>query len=241
MNYMGGKFMIAKDLLQVMRLHSRARVYVEPFCGGMNVVDRTEGMFQRRIASDSNKYLIAMYKELINGWEPEFVSLDQYKEIRNNKDKYPDHLVGWCGFVLSFRGKWFGGYMPDIPIKMKTRDESRNFQQERIRSIKKQIPKLKDVEIQCCDYEAYTDVEGCLIYCDPPYKGTTEYKDKFNHERFYDWCRKVSLKNDVFISEYDMPSDFQSIWSKPKKSTLSLTKVGASAIQTVEHLFRIAP
>ena len=57
------------------------------------------------------------------------------------------------------------------------------------------------------DYQAVPIPEGSVIYCDIPYKGTSEYnlKDKFDHERFYDWCAKQTQP--VFISSYDMPED----------------------------------
>ena len=57
------------------------------------------------------------------------------------------------------------------------------------------------------DYQAVPIPEGSVIYCDIPYKGTSEYnlKEKFDHERFYDWCAKQTQP--VFISSYDMPED----------------------------------
>lgn len=56
------------------------------------------------------------------------------------------------------------------------------------------------------DYRS-VQIEGdCVVYCDPPYKGTKGYLSEFNHEEFYDWCR--SLTHPVYISEYTMPDDF---------------------------------
>lgn len=57
------------------------------------------------------------------------------------------------------------------------------------------------------DYQAVPIPENSVIYCDIPYKGTSEYnlKEKFDHERFYDWCAKQTQP--VFISSYDMPED----------------------------------
>lgn len=56
-----------------------------------------------------------------------------------------------------------------------------------------------------------------VIYCDPPYKNTNTYIDDFNHEKFYQWLRGCREKNQqVFISEYQMPSDFFEVYSKEK-------------------------
>jgi DNA adenine methylase len=54
-----------------------------------------------------------------------------------------------------------------------------------------------------------------LIYCDPPYNNTQQYKDKFKSEPFWQWCRdKVKEGHTVFISEYSAPQDFKCIWEK---------------------------
>lgn len=76
-----------------------------------------------------------------------------------------------------------------------------------------------------------------MIYCDIPYKDTDTYslKDKttqpFDHEKFYDWCRKQ--KEPVFISSYEMPEDFITIAEFKHRSTLCATK----KIEVVEKVF----
>jgi DNA adenine methylase len=59
------------------------------------------------------------------------------------------------------------------------------------------------------------------VYCDPPFQSNSCYYDdcgvmrpKFNHTKFWDWCRKMSKHNLVFVSEYSAPSDFIKVWSK---------------------------
>ena len=65
---------------------------------------------------------------------------------------------------------------------------------------------------------SYEDLEiprNSIIYCDPPYAGTTGYKDKFNHDEFWKWCRdKKAEGHTIFISEYNAPKDFKCIWSQ---------------------------
>ena len=74
-----------------------------------------------------------------------------------------------------------------------------------------------------------------LLYIDPPYKGTTKYKDKFDYEKFYEWCRDRHKEGHIiFVSEYEMPDDFKCIWSKEINS--SLTKDTGSK-KGVEKLF----
>lgn len=70
-----------------------------------------------------------------------------------------------------------------------------------------------------------------VVYCDPPYKGTAGYGEEFDHEAFYDWCRKQ--ENLTIISEYDMPEDFIEIANKTKSCSYSPKGVK----KTVEKLF----
>lgn len=81
----------------------------------------------------------------------------------------------------------------------------------------KQLPKIINVQFMCGDYlnNEYSNIKESVIYCDPPYNGTINYKiGLFNHEIFWDWCRKMSINNKIFISEYHAPYDFECIWSK---------------------------
>ena len=56
------------------------------------------------------------------------------------------------------------------------------------------------------DYRALNFERGGIIYCDPPYKTTSErYGRDFDFAGFYAWCEHQA--NPVFISEYTMPED----------------------------------
>lgn len=69
----------------------------------------------------------------------------------------------------------------------------------------------------------YRDVEilpDSVIFVDPPYRATREYKhnkEAFDHESLYDWCEKQTAL--VLISEFYMPEDrFICIAEKPRKA-----------------------
>lgn len=52
---------------------------------------------------------------------------------------------------------------------------------------------------------SYLDVlieKNSVIYCDPPYKGTADYGNEFDHDQFFEWS--ASHKTPVFISEYNI-------------------------------------
>ena len=52
-----------------------------------------------------------------------------------------------------------------------------------------------------------------LVYCGPPYQGTTEYGafDGFDHDLFWDTMREWSKNNTVVVSEYSAPEDFKCV------------------------------
>ena len=79
-----------------------------------------------------------------------------------------------------------------------------------------------------------------VIYCDPPYRGTTTYKTRpFPYEEYYDWVRELSKNNIVLCSEYWMPDDFECIWEKQTTTQIdSNREVGDSKNIRIEKLFK---
>ena len=64
MIYMGSKARFAKELLPIiLKDRKEGQWYVEPFCGGCNMIDKVTG---NRMACDNNPFLIAMWDGLIN-------------------------------------------------------------------------------------------------------------------------------------------------------------------------------
>ena len=131
MKYMGSKASISNELLPiVLKNRKENQFYIEPFVGGANMIDKVEG---KRIGSDFNKYLIALWKELQNGWIPTYIEKDKYNDIRANKDNYEDYIVGWTGICCSYCGKWFSGFAGET----KTRNGVRNYQTEALFNVLK--------------------------------------------------------------------------------------------------------
>lgn len=218
MQYMGSKKKIAKEILDIILKDRTDEVFVDVFCGGCNLLEKVPPHIPR-IGNDNNKYLINMWKHLQEGWQPPLnMTEEEYKDIRLHKEnKYAYSLVSFAGFLCSFGGKWFGGFS-----KNKKND---NYCKRGRNVLLKQIVNLKDVTFYNLDYYAIPLPEKAIIYCDPPYRNVTKYKDSFNHDRFYDWCREKHKQGyKIYISEYDMPEDFKCIWSKEITSTLNKNK-----------------
>ena len=235
LKYVGSKDRLSKDLKPIIEsfITPETKGYLEPFVGGANMIDKIE--CNNKIGSDIHTYLIALLNELSKGWiPPEDLDEVTYKDIQNNKSKYPDYLVGYAGFQLSYGGKWFGGYRRDKVGK-------RNYSKEAYNNTVKQIPKLKDIKFINRDFRELPldKIRGYVIYCDIPYRGTTKYHtNEFPYEEFYEWVKAASVYNKVLISEYSMPEEFECIWSKEVKTLLDSNKTSKDDANTrIEKLF----
>lgn len=229
MKYMGSKSRIAKNILPIILKNRKDnQYYIEPFVGGCNMIDKISNP---RMAIDNNKYLIAMWKGLQDNLiRPREIPKDYYSLVRtsyNNKDnQYSDFIIGWVGFTASFNGRFFdGGYSGQ--------SKGRDYIQEQIKNIEKQIPFIHGIEFYSGDYKTINYPPNSIIYCDPPYKDTKQYSTSknFNHEEFWEWCRLMkSQGHKIFISEYDAPEDFECIWQKEITNSLN-TNITYKAIE----------
>lgn len=96
-----------------------------------------------------------------------------------------------------------------------------------------QIKTANQVNIECFNlsYEQVDIPENSVVYCDPPYKGTSSYISDFDHVKFYQWCRNNPYL--IFVSEYNMPDDFFEMAQWNKTCTLAAN----NRTKTVEKLF----
>ena len=234
---MGSKNRVAKHLLPVMLENRNERTWIEPFVGGANMIDKVDG---NRIGADNNKYLIDFWNEFKNGWiPPEHVTKEEYYAIKDNKEN-DTKMTLFAGIICSYGGKWFGGYANNYPEHRRLKNgKLPNFQKEGKNGIIKQLPKIKGVEFIHSSYQDLEIPDNSLIYCDPPYEGTTKYKDDFNHSDFWEWCRLKSKEgHQLFISEYRAPKDFKCV-----KEVLTNTQLGGGSntgnLKKIEKLFTI--
>lgn len=216
MKYVGSKNRHAKELLKIiLKDRKPGQWYVEPFVGGANMIDKVDG---NRIGSDTNRYLIALLTYMqSNGFSAPSVDERLYRNVKGNKDDYPDWFVGYVGFCLSFGAKWFGGYRRD--------NVGYDYNTSAQRNITKQVPAIKGVQFHCLDYWDLDIPDNSIVYCDPPYADTTKYagnKDKFDHEKFWKWASELSKHHRVFVSEYNAPDDWECVWTKDVPANLAI-------------------
>lgn len=184
-------------------------IFYDPFVGGANIIDKIQ--CRNRIGNDIHKELISMWNELQKGWiPPSHITEEEYISVRDNKENYPDYYVGYVGYHATYGTKYFGGYARNFKSDGTPRDQSN----EAFRNTMKQIDSIKNISFICGDYKDIV-LKDAVIYCDPPYQGTTKYSiNSFDYNEFWDWCRKVSKDNWLFVSEYNAPDDFKCIWYK---------------------------
>lgn len=232
MQYMGSKRRIKKYILPIiLRDRSANQTFVDLFCGGCNLIDEVTNP---RIANDLNEYVIALWKALQNGWQPPAEVTEQtyncakiYRELL-----YAKAEIGFIGFCCSFGAKWFAGYGRR---NVKRYGGNKTLCAENRTTLLKQILLLESVKFTSLSYKEVYIPENSIVYCDPPYKGTTQYKNKnFDHAEFWDYCRYlVSLEHKVFISEYEAPKDFICVYVKNLSTNMQANKISKS----VERLF----
>ena len=211
MRYMGGKARTASHIVAFLEsVRKPSQVYVEPFVGAGWILTKLEG---ERIASDSCLDLILLWESLQKGWiPPDTISEAEYQQLKAST--IPSALRAFAGFGCSFAGKWFGGY---------ARSGSRNYASNARNSLLKKVQQLNDVRFICTDYASLKPTDA-LIYCDPPYSGTTGYgaTEKFDWVRFWGTVRQWSAANTVIISEYAAPDDFACVLEIPTKTDMRI-------------------
>lgn len=217
MRYVGSKKRLTKYLIPILtKCRSINQLYIEPFAGSFSVISQLDGP---RWGNDSNPYLISLYRAVRSGWiPPNNVSEEEYYRIRDNKHLYKPELVGFVGFACSFAAKWFGGYAKGYNSGI-----ARNYANEGCKSLIKQAQALQNIRMTCYDYIDLKIPNNSLVYCDPPYYNTTKYKHGIDYSIFWDWCRNLSFNGcTVFISSYQAPLDYVSIFEKEQVSSLDL-------------------
>ena len=224
MRYMGSKRRIAKEILPIiLRDRKEGQWYVEPFVGGANTLIHVQG---NRMAADIDGHLIAMYKAGQKGWiPPEHITREEYFKSKCDLTRTDRHYIGYISHFLAFGGNWGHGF---------GQSKNKDSTAEVYRSFIKQKPFWKDVKFINCSYDEIRLPKNSIIYCDPPYQGTSKYRYSIDHNKFWQWCKeKIQEGHKVFVSEFTAPSDFVCVW---QKETINPNLKNKKA-PTVEKLF----
>jgi site-specific DNA-adenine methylase len=246
-SYHGGKQRIGKKLANIIVEESvliaeneglKINGYCEPFCGMLGVYQHIPNLYEglknlNYVAGDTNNSVVMMWKAAQKGWKPPTkVSEKKFNSLKYDY-KTDSALKGYIGHQYSFGGQYFEGYAPKYGKNPDSTRASHNVQ--------KIATNLKSVTFYNKSYTYFSTLKGYVIYCDPPYDQTDSRffkknkKKSFNSEDFWNWCRKMSKENLVFVSGYKAPNDFEKIFS----STHKLTGINTTNKKRIEKLFLI--
>ena len=240
MVYMGSKAKYANDIVPILQKaidDNNVNTYIECFVGGANIIDKIK--CEKRIGYDRSDTLIALLNLASKDWSK--VLKEGSRELWDKGKGYvkdgimPDDMsladIGAIEFFASFSN---GGF----PRGYAKNTDKRNYFNEAYRNMEKQAPLLQGIEFKCQNYWELMPIENAVIYLDPPYIGTKHYgyanQEKMDYNKFWNWVRKISINNYVYISEQVAPEDFEIIWHKEVKRTAGKDNNFAA----VEKLFK---
>lgn len=105
---------------------------------------------------------------------------------------------------------------------------------ERLRRLES-LKANQGIEVFGFDFKSLDIPENALVYCDPPYAGTSKYNGvNFDSAEFWEWARETSKRNLLTVSEYKAPDDFVPFLEITKTCQYCATN---NSKRTVERLF----
>lgn len=247
MRYLGGKSRTAKQIAGVIQ---PAGPWWEPFCGGLSVSVQLAA-YGPGLVSDANAALIALYTGVREGWDPPTEATeDEWRDARGLPDSDP--RKAFFGFGGSYCGLWFSS--PAVERKRRWNRKQNYWCDDNAvgatrNALLRDIPRLAACRLECADFFTREVPAVEVIYCDPPYEGTTGYAatGAFDHARFWSRCQDLAANTRVFVSEYACPVPHVEVWNRPSGCMLSGVGSGLDSradpkVNTrVERLFRVLP
>lgn len=235
MIYQGSKNKYANSIVPILQNlidKNNIEVYIEPFVGGANIIDKINCPI--KIGADKNYSLICLLQKAQNDLDeiPAHGSEElwyQAKDIYRSHEGQPSmeqEMEGWKIGAIQFLGSYNrGGFSRGYAKPSNGHD----FYNEAYLNLYKQAltPNFKNITFINTIYDKLIidDSKSTLIYCDPPYENTKPYGYKFetdfDYYNYWNWVREISNKHIVICSEQNFPSDFDIIWQKEVKRTMN--------------------
>lgn len=212
MVYRGSKRKVAKKILEQI---PAADYFIEPFVGGGNLTQFIDKCKYGEIRCyDINKYVIAYFNALKDGWLPEeYYSYEFYLELRNDMEKYPPQIYAHLGFNTTYISKFMAS---TTLLKLDAQKASRRAFNNAVKDSKW----VQGITFEHASYDEIKIPSSSVIYCDPPYINTGGYRlvEKFDHTKFYSWAEK---QKKCFVSYTEMPKNWHPLICHEIKHRLS--------------------
>lgn len=223
------------------------------------------GKYKRIIANDIDVKIPLLFKNAISGNLPadydRFVSREEFNQVKksdaivaccwsfgNNKRDYVWSKDTACAKELAFKMvkcsdeylryvyykqfiKALGNGIFDLKSLPRLQGLENLERLWRLESLKAN----QGIEVFGFDFKSLDIPENALVYCDPPYAGTSKYNGvNFDSAKFWEWAREVSKQNLLAVSEYKAPDDFVPFLEITKTCQYCATN---NSKRTVERLF----
>lgn len=241
MIYMGSKAKYANIIVPILQKEIEkinTDTYIECFVGGANIIDKIK--CKNRYGFDKSDTLIALLNQAADDFSkiPENGTREMWDEGKAYvKDGIKSTTMSLADIgAIEFLGSFCCGGFPRGYAKPAN---GRDHYKEAYQNLEKQAPALKGIIFKAQNYwDLDPNISGAVIYLDPPYQGTKSYdyakKTKMDYNHFWNWVRKISKNNSVFISEQNAPEDFNCLWEQEVKRTINKT----NDYKATEKLFR---
>jgi site-specific DNA-adenine methylase len=237
MQYQGGKSRLAKHLVpflvQALDETGGEGVFIEPFVGGFNIVPALPPGPWPCFCSDRHPGLISLYRALREGWQPpRELREGRYAELRAAND-WTNPETAFAAFGCSFGAKEWGGY-----ARNRRGDSYASWASA---SLLRKAPHTQRCWFFTQEYRAVHALDSRhVVYADPPYLGTTQYRTPFDHTPFYAWCEARAAEGAaVFVSEFTSPArpGWEIVWQRDRQVQINQ---GSSHVKR-ELLLRVSP
>lgn len=148
-------------------------------------------------ASDANKLTVGALTLGQSQFRFDLSTLDEgyYYRVKQ-AEALGDGIRGAVAFGLSFGGKEWGGVARPVAKYA----AAWNRWADRFGA-------LTNVRVALAEYQTLVCEPESIIYCDPPYDGTTGYKTgRFDTQAFWAWCKRIAAEgHKVFVSSEHTP------------------------------------
>lgn len=236
--YQGGKKIYGKQIAEIINEeieYTGKNTYLEPFMGMCGVAQH---IIAKNIKlCDFNPNIICFWEHILfKNWKtPSKISKKQFEYWKNYTGLHPTKT--YVGFASSYGASWYTGF---TDIKQKANKES----------VKKTLQNIQHKNITILKPRSYQKhkPKNYVIYCDPPYRNTLQYKinnkvDHFDHDLFWKTMVEWGKNNTVFISERSYPPTkykkyFKLVWKKTNKSGVGFSSGWNNDRTKSDYLFR---
>jgi hypothetical protein len=150
---------------------------------------------------------------VFNKWSKELEAIDpKLKNVVKSRN-ISKRRIEFCGYCRQIKKRFDLQQLEQLERLQQLEQLERLQQLERLERLEQTIV------TNCGSYDDYEFQEGDVVYCDPPYEATAEYKGGFDTQAFYDWV--YSRPYQVWFSSYKISDKrFKMVWAKRLRTSL---------------------